>query len=266
VPAALFTPIDDGLVLPTELARGPWSELALHGGPVAALLAGAGEAAGRQASAVPMQPARLTVELLRPIPVAPMAVQATAVRSGRKVQWIEASCTTAEGVPLAAARMVLVRTEPVAVPMEHQPRPSMPPPPDDGSVPQGSLAPAEYPAFHNEGVEHRFVAGRFDRIGPATDWIRLRLPVLPGEEPTPLQRVAAAADFGNGVSAPARFDELRFLNADLTIHLHRLPAGEWVCLDSIMWLSHDGVAQAESALYDEHGPIGRSLQTLLLER
>ena len=92
------------------------------------------------------------------------------------------------------------------------------------------------------------------------------VPVVPGEEPSPLQRVAAAADFGNGVAAPARFDELRFINADLSIHLHRLPVGEWVCLDSVMWLSDQGVAQAESALHDEEGPIGRSLQSLLLER
>jgi hypothetical protein len=88
---------------------------------------------------------------------------------------------------------------------------------------------------------------------------------VPGEEPTPLQRTAAAADFGNGVSAPARFEELRFLNADLTIHLHRLPVGEWVCLDAMMWMSDTGVALAESALFDEEGPIGRSLQSLLLE-
>jgi len=89
---------------------------------------------------------------------------------------------------------------------------------------------------------------------------------VPGEEPSPLQRVAAAADFGNGVAAPAPFEELRFVNADLSIHLHRLPAGEWVCLDSVIWMSGHGVAQAESALYDERGPIGRSLQSLLLER
>ena len=213
-----------------------------------------------------MQPVRLTVELLRPIPTAPLTVTAAAVRTGRKVQWIEATCSLENGAPAAVARAVLMRTDAVEAPMEHHPVVPHPPRPVDCADSSVSLAAAEYPAFHNEGVEHCFVAGRFDQTGPATDWIRLLVPVVPDEEPSPLQRVAAAADFGNGVSAPARFDELRFLNADLSIHLHRLPVGEWVCLDAVMWMSDTGVAQAESALFDEDGPIGRSLQSLLLER
>jgi hypothetical protein len=264
---ALFTPVDtDGGFLPTELARGPWSELSLHGGPVAALLARAAEAAGAEASPVPMQPVRLTVELLRPVPLALLSVRARAVRTGRKVQWIEASCSLEDGTLVATARAVLMRSDAVEAPMEHHPVPAPPPPPINCPPSIESLAATDYPAFHNQGVEHCFVAGRFDQEGPATDWIRLLVPVVPGEEPSPLQRVAAAADFGNGVAAPARFDVLRFLNADLSIHLHRLPVGEWVCLDAVMYMSDTGVAQAESALFDERGTIGRSLQSLLLER
>jgi hypothetical protein len=263
---ALFSPVDDGAFLPTDLARGPWSERALHGGPVAALLARAVERAGDEASPVPMQPVRLTVELLRPIPTEALQVTSAVVRAGRKVQWLEAGCSLADGTRVATARAVRMRTEAIEVPMEHHPVVPHPPRPTDGTSPTASLAAADYPAFHNEGVEHCFVAGRFDQEGPATDWIRLRVPVVPGEEPSPLQRTAAAADFGNGVAAPARFDRLRFLNADLTIHLHRLPVGDWVCLDAVMWMSDAGVALAESALFDEEGPIGRSLQSLLLER
>jgi acyl-coenzyme A thioesterase PaaI-like protein len=262
---ALFTPLDTNRFAPTDLARGPWIETALHGGPVAALLARAVESAGAEASSVAMQPMRLTVELLRPIPVAPLAVTATAVRTGRKVQWIESRCSLADGSQVAAARAVLMRSEAVEAPMEHHPTVPHPPRPVDCAPWTTNVSSAQYPAFHNEGVEHCFVVGRFDTVGPATDWIRLRVPVVPDEEPSPLQRAAAAADFGNGVSAPAHFDDLRFLNADLTLHLHRLPVGEWVCLDSVMWMSDTGVALAESALFDEEGPIGRSLQSLLLE-
>ena len=263
---ALFTPVDDGVFLPTDLARGPWSELALHGGPVAALLARAAERAGAAASPVPMQPVRLTVELLRPVPVAPLSVSAKAVRTGRKVQWIEASCSLADGTLVATGRAVLIRTAAVDAPMEHHPVVPHPPLPVDCADSTASLAVTDYPAFHNEGVEKCFVAGRFDQEGPATAWFRLLVPMVADEEPSPLQRVAAAADFGNGVAAPARFDVLQFVNADLTIHLHRLPVGEWVCLDAVMWMSDTGVAQAESELFDEQGPIGRSLQSLLLER
>jgi hypothetical protein len=240
--------------------------LALHGGPVAALLARAVENTGAEASSVPMQPVRLTVEFLRPVPVAPMAVSAAAVRTGRKVQWIEARCSLEDGTLLATARAVLMRTDAIEAPMEHHPVVPHPPRPVDCPDSSKSLAATNHAAFHNQGVEHCFVAGRFDQEGPATDWIRLLVPVLPAEEPSPLQRVAAAADFGNGVAAPARFDVLQFVNADLTIHLHRLPVGEWVCLDAVMWMSDTGVALAESSLFDEEGPIGRSLQSLLLQR
>ena len=97
-------------------------------------------------------------------------------------------------------------------------------------------------------------------------WFRLRVPVVAGEEPTPLQRVAAAADFGNGVSAALERGRYLFINPDLTITLHRPPAGEWVGLDAVTHAEAHGVGLAESALYDEHGRIGRSVQTLLVDR
>src|SRR5439155_26976351 len=102
--------------------------------------------------------------------------------------------------------------------------------------------------------------------GPVTGWMRLRTPIVAGETPTPLMRVAAAADFGNGVSRVLDFERYLFINPDLTIYLHRLLVGEWVCLDAITWPSVAGVGVAESALYDERGRIGRSLQALLIDR
>jgi hypothetical protein len=115
------------------------------------------------------------------------------------------------------------------------------------------------------GVEHRFVRGTFEQVGPATDWIRLRVPVIAGEPTTPLQRVLGAADFGNGISRLSDFATTLFINPDLTVHLHRLPAGEWVCLEAVTRLEGHGVGLAQSALWDETGPLGRSLQSLLVE-
>jgi hypothetical protein len=122
------------------------------------------------------------------------------------------------------------------------------------------------PAYHTDGVEHRVVRGVWGRPGPCTDWIRLRVPVVAGETPSPLQRTAAAADFGNGISSALPFGEWRFINPDLTIHLQRLPEGEWVCLDAVTWPEGQGLGLAESELFDESGRVGRSLQSLLLER
>jgi hypothetical protein len=261
-PTSLFEPADGGAWLPTDWARGPWSPEALHGGPVAALLAGALEAAGDEGAAGPVQPARLSVELLRPVPLAPLSLRTTLTRPGRKVQLVDAALATADGTVVATARLLRVHDVDVDAPATHDGS-GGPPPPSADSVPMQHQIP--YPGFHSHGVEHRFVRGSFAEPGPATDWIRLRVPVLPDTEPTPLQRVAAAADFGNGVSRVTDFTALLFINPDLTIHLHRLPAGEWVCLEAVTWMEGRGLALAESRLWDEGGPIGRSLQSLLID-
>jgi hypothetical protein len=255
---SLFQPLGDGRWEPTVAARGPWSPEALHGGPVAALLARAVEAAETRN---PMQPARLTVELLRPVGFEPLAVTAAVIRPGRKVQLVEATASQG-GKDVARAVGLRVRDEAVAVPPG--PPEVVPPPPDQG-VSSPPWRDDELPAFHNTGVENRFVLGRFDRPGPATDWIRLRCPVVPDEAPSPFQRVAAAADFGHGISRMLDFNHHRYVNPDLTIHLRRLPVGEWVCLEATTHLGGRGLGLAESALYDEAGFIGRSVQSLLVE-
>ncbi len=112
----------------------------------------------------------------------------------------------------------------------------------------------------------RFVRGTFAEPGPATAWIRLRVPLVAGEATSPLTRVAAAADFGNGISwVLSRSGGYRFINPDLTIYLHRHPEGEWIALESTTLPDPLGVGLAESRLYDEQGPIGRSVQSLLIE-
>ena len=85
---------------------------------------------------------------------------------------------------------------------------------------------------YHSAMEYRFVRGGFREPGPATVWMRMRQPLVAGEEPSPLQRLLAAADSGNGVSATLDLAGYLFINVDLSVHLHRLPVGEWVCLDA----------------------------------
>jgi hypothetical protein len=94
--------------------------------------------------------------------------------------------------------------------------------------------------------------------------MRMRQPLIEGEQPSPLQRLLAAADTGNGVSATLDLSRYIFINVDLSVHLHRLPVSEWVCLDAITVPEPNGVGLADTALHDERGPIGRALQTLLV--
>jgi hypothetical protein len=61
-------------------------------------------------------------------------------------------------------------------------------------------------------------------------------------------------------------EQFLFVNVDLSAHLQRLPRGEWVCLDAVTTPDPVGVGLADTALWDEGGPIGRSVQTLLIDR
>lgn len=262
LPDALFEPLGDDRYHPTNRARGPWSPDALHGGPVAALLAGAGcrELGVERDSMVPV---RLTVELLRPVPLSPLRLSARTTRPGRKVRLAAVDLADEDGRVVASASLLAIRAATVSVP--DQPPEELPPPPD--GLAAAVIAPDvfSYPAFHNTGVEHRFVEGAFDQPGPALDWIRLAVPVVAGESVLPLQRVAAASDFGNGISGLVGFGELSFINPDLTVTVRREPVGEWVCLQARSRLGANGVGLAESTLFDRDGHLGRAVQTLLVE-
>ena len=113
-------------------------------------------------------------------------------------------------------------------------------------------------------MEYRFLSGAFLEPGPATAWMRMRQPLVAGEQPTQLQRVLTAADTGNGISATLDFNRFVFINVDLTVHLQRMPVGEWICLDAVTIPEREGVGISDTALYDERGPIGRADQTLLI--
>jgi hypothetical protein len=115
---------------------------------------------------------------------------------------------------------------------------------------------------YHTGMEYRFITGGFTEPGPATVWMRMRVPLVEGEQPTPVQRVLVAADSGNGVSAALDWRRYIFINTDLSVHLMREPRGEWVCLDAVTHV--DGLGLADTALWDEGGRIGRAVQTLLV--
>jgi hypothetical protein len=115
-------------------------------------------------------------------------------------------------------------------------------------------------------MDIRFVAGSFRTVGPATAWFRLRVPVLAGEAPTGLQRLAAAADFPNGIASSVGWEDWVFINPDLTIHVEREPIGEWIALEAVMRVVEGGLGQSEAVLYDGTGRVGRSLQTLYVAR
>ena len=266
---ALWELIGERQARATEAARGPWNPASLHGGPVSALLARAVEQ--HPTDDVDWFVSRLTVELERPVPLAPLEWTTTTTRPGRKVSLVDVTLTLADtGAVLARARALRIRRTPVALPYEDPalaphlaPPPALPDP--DTATPDRSKR-GEYFGFHNGGTEHRFVESSWAAPGAVIDWVRLNQPIVAREEPTPFQRVAAAADFSNGISHALSFDTHVFINPDLTIHLFRPLVGEWVGLRARSIYADDGVGMSDTELHDIRGPIGRSNQSLLLDR
>jgi hypothetical protein len=282
---------DGDLCTPTEHARGPWDPHALHGGAPAALIAAAFE---RMEPGAELPFARLSFEFLRPVPLAPLRLSTRISRAGRRVQALEAELS-ADGVTVCRASALRLVPVPEQLPDVALGRlaaaaPGPIAPAQDGRAVRFELDGQQYKSFAGSAMEMRFLDGQpltseapqqsdasseesgvpgvsAEHVpsGAATVWMRLRHPLLPDQDLTPLARVAATSDFGNGVAAALPFDRYLFINADLTITLNRRPQGEWIALDARTLLHPGGIGWAESVLHDELGPLGRATQALVVQ-
>jgi acyl-Coa thioesterase superfamily protein/acyl-CoA thioesterase superfamily protein len=250
--------VRDGGLVATELASGPWDRNAQIGGAAAALLARGFEMVPAPEGLIP---GRLTFDFIRPAPVGRVSVRAEVVRDGRRVQLLQGAML-AGGVEVVRARALRVRM--ASGEGSGSARVGSPPPgPDAGRT--GELPGLHRPRFATDANEARFVSGGFGG-GPATAWFRLTRPLVRGEEVTPLQRLAAAADFGAGLSSALPRERYVFINVDLTMYVEREPVGEWICLDSATRITAGGIGLAESVLFDERGRVGHATQALLVAR
>ncbi|MFL6238273.1 MAG: thioesterase family protein [Actinomycetes bacterium] len=258
-PDPLFDRDGDAFV-PSEHTRSPWSPESLHGGAVAALLARAIE---EYENDIPMQIARMTIDLVRPVPVSPLTIDLRTIRPGGRVTVVGADLL-ADGEPCARVTALRIRDQAVPIPSK-TPLPDDVVPaagPDESSehLPQWS-----FEAFHTHGCEVRYARGGWLEVGAAFAWIRLLKPVVADEAPTPMQRLVAAADYGNGVSAVLPFDKWMFVNPDITVHIERPPVGEWIGLDAVTRLSDRGAGTTTTVLYDQTGRVGIAVQHLLVQ-
>ncbi len=262
--SAFYEPVSGGFEA-TELTRGPWDGASQHAGPPAALLGRAIESLdGVGTTTADRLVGRITYEILAPVPIGTMRVEARVARPGRRVDMVEAVLSDGEDRPLMRARAWRLSVREVDVPagLPIRERPVPPPP---GTLPETrDFFPTGFEVGYHTGMEVRFAAGSFVDPGPGIAWMRMRHPLVAGEAPTPLQRVLVVADSGNGISSTLDYRRYLFINVDLTVHLHRMPAGEWVCLDSVTVPEPTGVGLAETVLFDERGPLGLAAQTLLV--
>ena len=250
---AFYVPLPDGRWQSTVHTTGPWDGRFQHGGPPSALL---GREVERCSGREDMVTARVTVEILGAVPVGELTMSSRVTRPGRSVELVQAVLSAGgRDVARAEAWRVLRTTETVAS------RADVPPPLPD-SAPAPELG--DWIDGYLSAIEWRFVAGAFSEPGPSTAWARLRHPLVPDEEPTPLVRVLAVADSGNGISSELPIGGWHFINPEVTVHLHREAVGEWVCVDARTAISAGGAGLATSVLSDRRGPIGVGAQSLLV--
>jgi hypothetical protein len=254
---ALYLPDGDRFV-PTVATTGPWDRNAQHGGPTSALLARALE---RVPSDDPMLVTRLTYDLLKPVPMTPLEIRTEVVRSSRRISVVEAGLF-ADDVLVMRAAALRIRAGDLELPGGVAPDDRMGSEPGTG---EPAIMLGKEPAYNDIGVEIRFVEGGFQHAGPGVAWVRLRVPVVAGEEPTPLQRTAAAADLGNGLSSVLRMRDWLYINPDLSVHVARPMVGEWVGMRSVTYPFGSGTGMAESAMYDTTGRFARAAQSLLID-
>jgi hypothetical protein len=262
---ALFIRDGDRLV-PTGLARGGWAEDTQHGGPPCGVLASAIEATR---APVPMQTVRLTFDLFRPVPMAPLHTTTRIVRDGKRIQVIDAYLHNGE-VTIARAAALRIRTKPTELPPHVAQLDRLAPghSPADG-LPVGDRwigADDRLERFYVDAIEARSLDDSFIRGVPGKTWFRLKAQLVEGEETSRLVALATIADMANGNAAVLDPQEWLFVNPDLTLYIHRLPVGEWVGMDSRPHPRSTGVGVADTLVYDEEGAVGRIVQSQLIER
>ena len=250
--------VDGKDVVTSPYAAGPWDPSMQHGSPPAALVVWAAEKIPTQ---IAMRVARVTVDLMRPVPVAPLTIESEVLREGRKIQ-LCAIRLLAQGVVVVSATVLKIKVQADELPPEAAIETVELPGPDRSRVEPADFSSSPFVT----GMSLRAARGRFGTPGPGAIWYRVDRPIVLGSPVSQAMRAMAAADFCNGTSAVLDFQQWTFLNADLTVNFSRQPEGEWILLDAESWIGPDGAGLAMARLADQRGYFGRAIQTLVIEK
>lgn len=252
MPEAFFT-VDGDSYLPGPMTRGPWG--AAMGGQIVGGLLGWGiERSGVDPE---LQPARFTVDLLRPVPLEPVRIRTSVQREGRRIKLVDGALIQ-NGITVARASALFLRRgehpggQVWSAPIEMPPLPT-----------NSNGFPAAMP-FHiwgygataagNPGI----AAGEWEQShSQKFAWARLFRPMVQGHPLTPFTRLAFVGDITSSLTHWGT-GGLRYINADYTVTASRLPDGEYVGLAAVSHYGTAGVATGSATLFDRHGPIGTS--------
>lgn len=250
--------IDGNRIITSTHAAGPWNPHMQHGSAPSALVTWLAE---QQPTSLPMAVTRVTVDLMRPVPVAPLTYEIEVLREGRKIQLVGVRLLS-NGTVVTTATVLKVRVEEQPLPAEISDAPVTVPLPDA----PGLSEPKDHSSSFVSGMTIRAVHGGFLTLGPGAIWYRANRAIVEGQPMSQAMRAVIASDFSNGSSSVLSFKEWTFLNADLSVSLARQPVGDWILLDSETWIGPDGAGLAASKLADVNGYFGRAVQSLVIER
>lgn len=250
--------VDGNSVESSPDAAGPWDRRMQHGSAPASLVTWAAE---RIPTPVPMNIARVTIDLMRPVPVAPLTIATEVLREGRKIQLCEVKLL-ADGVQVVGATVLKIKAAAQPLPDDIAELPVTLPSPEDSLVEDSHAAKSPFV----RSVSMRAASGRFAQPGPGAIWFRVDHPLIEGEAISQAMRAVVAADFSNGTASSLDFRAWTYINADLTISFARQPVGEWILLDGESWIGPDGAGLAMSRLADRQGYFGRAVQSLVIEK
>jgi hypothetical protein len=256
LPDAIYR-VDGDRVATSPNAAGPWDARMQHGSAPAALAVWAAEALP---TPVPMAIARVTIDLMRPVPLAPLTIHTQVLRQGRKIQ-LCAVRLLADDVVVVAASILKIKTQAIKLPPDVAEQPVELPGPDQSPPDPANFSNSPFVT----GISLRAARGRFGVPGPGAIWYRVDRPLVEGSEVSQAMRAVVAADFCNGTSAALDFRQWTFINADLTVSFARQPVGEWILLDAESWIGPDGTGLAMARLADRGGYFGRAVQSLVVE-
>jgi hypothetical protein len=257
VEEAMFVPQGDGIVVATALTQGPWDPNGQYGGAPAALLTWEVE---RVPTLVPMRIARITIDMHRRVPLGRLEVQAEVAREGKRLQVVVATLRDPEGIEVARATALRFR---LGSGPDAPTDPRLPPlvTPPWGSERGRQTRPSGGRNGFMDATEVR-EAGSADA---ATSWYRAIRPVIAGEDPSPIVRLAWASDFTANSGNYLDLSRWSAINSDLTIQIARVPQGEWTGVATRSWYAQDGVGLSRADLFDRDGFVGTCTASLLVD-